>query len=134
MRGRAVAFGESCGQHTTRRHSDQIAPASHAAGELDRGPDLALGLLIGQRPVDLRERVHDEHLRTLPVGRRTQVRVDLLGDERHHRVGKGKRLLEHPQKRRRRLALAVIEARLDDLQIPVAEFRPKEAIELLRRV
>ena len=126
--------GDARREHAPGGDPDQVAPAPHAARELDRRLDLPLGGLVDERAIDLRERVDDEHLGPLLAGRRAQVRVDLLGDEGHHRVGKRKRLLEHPEQRRRGLGLAVVEPRLDDLQVPVAELRPEEAVELERRV
>ena len=41
---------------------DQVAPAPHAPRQLDRRLDLALGGLVDQRAVGLRERVDDQHL------------------------------------------------------------------------
>ena len=53
--------------------------------------------------------------------------ADLLGDERHHRVQRAPAPRSSAQSSvARRSLLAVVEARLDDLQVPVAELRPEE--------
>ena len=59
------------------------------------------------------------------------VRPDLLGDEGHERVQQREHPLQRVEQRRRDLGLALVEARLGDLQVPVAELRPEERVGLL---
>ena len=59
---------------------------------------------------------------------------DLLGDERHHGMRNGERALEHVEQVRRGVLVAVVEARLDGLEVPVAELRPEEPVEVEHRV
>ncbi len=114
-----------------RRHPDEVAPAADAPRQLDRARHLALGLRVDQRAVDDREGRDDQ--RTPP--RAGQVAPDLLGDEGHHRMGQRQDLARaREQQVRRGLLVAVVEARLDDLQVPVAELRPEELVEVERRV
>src|SRR3712207_6860119 len=51
-----------------------------------------------------------------------------LGHEGHQRVDQRQRLLERPEQRCRSRLVAVVEARLDDLQVPVAELGPEKGI------
>jgi hypothetical protein len=44
------------------------------------------------------------------------------------------RLLQHPEERRGYLLLGVVQARLGDLQVPVTQLRPEEAVQLERGV
>ena len=87
----------------------------------------ALDLGLGRRrrrsaSSALGKRVDHERL----AARLGQVGPDLLGDERHHRVGSASTCSSAQSRVAEASALAVVEARLDDLQVPVAELRPEE--------
>ncbi len=59
------------------------------------------------------------------------VGPDLLGDEGHRRVQQRQDPFERVEQRRRDVLLALVEARLDDLQVPVAEVVVDEGVALL---
>ena len=63
-----------------------------------------------------------------------QVAPDLLGHERHDRMGRASTCSSTKSRFAAASSIAVVEARLDDLQIPVAELRPEERVEVQDRV
>ena len=77
----------------------------------------------------LRPRRDDQPRR--PVG---QVRPDLLGHVRHHRVQQLQQPLERGGRRRARVGVAVVEPRLDRLEVPVAEVVEGQVVELVGHV
>lgn len=67
-----------------------------------------------------------------PAALRDRYGRNLLCHERYEWVGKGQEALQHVQQVLRHLRLGVVQARLDDLQVPIAELGPKEPVELVR--
>ena len=66
--------------------------------------------------------------------RLVELRPDLLGHVRHHRVQEREQALERGERRRRRVLVALAQARLDRLRVPVAEVVEREPVERLHRV
>ena len=110
-------------------HLGELAPAAQVADQLDRALDLGLGRLVD--PVRLGDGEGGDDELGVAVG---QIGPDLLGDEGHDRVRERERPLEHEEQVRGGRLVAVVEPRLDDLQVPVAELGPEEAVELERGV
>ena len=113
-------------EHRLGLDAGEVAPAPQGPGLLDRRADLGLGGVVEALGLHGGEGGDDE----TPLRARGQVAPDLLGHERDERVGEREHALEHEQQDGGRLLLAVVEARLDDLQVPVAELGPDEAVEL----
>ena len=63
-----------------------------------------------------------------------ELRPDLLGDVRHHRMQEREQPLERRQRGRDRRRVAVVEPRLDRLRVPVAEVVEREVVERRRRL
>jgi hypothetical protein len=64
-----------------------------------------------------------------------EERPDLLGDVRHQRVQQAQRAVEAEQQRRRDggpVGLLVVQPRLRELEVPVAELGPEEVVEVER--
>ena len=108
---------------------DQVAPAADAAGQLDRGPASRASAASSTSAGSASGKPETTSGPALGAG---QVTPDLLGHERHHRVGQRQHPLEDEEEVLRDLALAVVQARLDDLEVPVAELRPEEVVEVER--
>ncbi len=60
---------------------------------------------------------------------RGQVRPDLLGHVRHHRMQQRQQPLERGERGRARVLVAVVESRLDRLRVPVAEVVERQVVE-----
>ena len=117
---RAAPAGQRAGSG-----ADPVAPAAQRLHGGDRARDLRLGLRIDQRLVGGRPGVrHQQSLGT------RDMRPDLLGDERDHRMRDRERLGEHAEREARDVpVVVVVEARLDDLQVPVAQLAVDEVVE-----
>ena len=109
------------GQHSGDRRLHQVAPRTQPPGEVDCLLDLRLDRCVDQRLLRHRKWMHGQ---VAPASR--VVGPDLLGDERHHRVQQRQHPLQRPEQRGRNVLIARIKARLDDLEVPVAQLRPEE--------
>ena len=119
-------------QHAARRHPDEVPPAAHrgASARSQRRPPArparrsASGSTSGKAWTTS----------TRPRRELGQIGVDLLGHERHHRVSSASICSSTQRSVARGVLVAVVEPRLDDLEVPVAELRPEELVEVERRV
>ena len=128
--GALVALGlEPRLQRTARRGADAVAPARAAPGRRrsrgrarPRRPRRRA--LVGRRP-------RPGHQQVLAAG---EIAPDLLRHERDHGVRERERLAQDVQRDRGDLGVVVrVEARLDQLEVPVAEVAVDEVVEAERR-
>src|SRR5581483_143371 len=100
----------------------------HAASPEDRRRLLdALQRARGRLVACLRPRRYDQ-----PRAPHRQVRPDLHGHVRHHRVQQLQQPLEGCERGRPRIPVAVVQPRLDRLRVPVAEVVEGEVVQELR--
>ena len=96
--GALVALGlEPRLERAPGRGADAVAPRAQLLDRADRAGELGLGGLVDERLVGRRPRAG--HQQVLAA---RQVRPDLLGHERDHRVGERERLAQHVQRDRAR--------------------------------
>ena len=93
------------------------------AASCTRSSASGLAVVAGLRP-----RRHDQ-----PRLARRELRPDLLGDVRHHRMQQLEQALERRERGRARVRVARVQARLDRLGVPVAEVVEGQVVELARR-
>src|SRR5918997_3091405 len=113
---------------------DAIAIAPQGGDGFDDAVDLGLGLGVDAAVLDLGPALNREE--TAPVGP-GQERPDLLGDERKDRLSEHEHAPEPSQRGGREVlgaARLVVQARLDELEVPVAHLAPDERIQLARGV
>ena len=104
--------------------SAAVAPAAHAPVTASIARPSAASASRSSRP----------SLGPVPAASRPSrpgdVRLDLLGDERDHRVGERQRPAQHVQQRRSaRSRLPDAQARLDQLEVPVAQLAVDEVVQ-----
>ena len=121
------------GHDRARPHADRVAPARAGCGS-PRSPGPS-----APRPRDRRARGRAPAAGSSPAAPRSPGSVvpQLLGDERDHRVRRGDRLAQDVQQRRGERGAVVgigvvAQARLDDLQVPVAQLAVDEVVEAER--
>ncbi len=122
---RSRGAGDGQGHHRRGRHVHLGADRAHGADEVDQPVDLVGGggvLEIGRRPFAQRQ-----HRASRAAG------PQLLGDEGHEGMEQAGDAVERPGDGRPRLVLGravlAVQHRLGELEIPVAEEVPDEAVE-----
>jgi hypothetical protein len=130
LRGLLVPLGrQRRGDPRPRRRAHVVAVAPQRRDRLDRAAHHRLRLLVDAAAVDLRPARRREQLALAG-----QVRPHLLGHERHDRVHQRERALEHVEERGGDglVRALVVEARLDQLEVPVADLAPEPGVQLER--
>jgi hypothetical protein len=100
----------------------RLAPAAQRPDRLDRTLHLVLGVRVDERSSTSGVRVAASIVSSISL-------PQLLGDERDHRVGERERLAQHVQERGLRVGVALVQPRLDELEVPVAQLAEDEVVE-----